>query len=103
MDGGVKSIFMRGTGRKARGEKLAGYLVFHGGKKSIFGIGGAGKASAQPKGAPPGARFTLHQPGNPGKGIPLLLLGFLPCEARGCAEKNKEHRDGAGFVAVGQK
>lgn len=63
--------------KSMRGEKLADYLVFQGNKRFIFEIGGAGKASAQLKGAPPGARFTLHQPGNPGRGMPLLLFGFL--------------------------
>jgi predicted AAA+ superfamily ATPase len=60
-----------------RGEKLADYLLVHKGKKLVFEIGGAGKTQEQFKGIVADGKFVLTQPGNPKRGIPLILFGFL--------------------------
>ncbi len=63
-----------------RGEKLADYLLVHKGKKLVFEIGGAGKTGEQFKGVVADGKFILNQPGNPKRGIPLVLFGFLKQE-----------------------
>ncbi len=62
--------------KSLRGQKLPDYIIFHGEKKLIFEIGGAGKGAAQFKGVEGREKVILTQPGVQ-KGIPLILFGFL--------------------------
>lgn len=62
--------------KSMRGVKLPDYIVFHGERKIIFEIGGAGKGPSQFKGIDVKEKYILTQPGS-SRGIPLILTGFL--------------------------
>lgn len=71
--GGTQTNYLKSV----RGEKLADYIVFHGSKKTVFEIGGAGKTAVQLKGVSARQKFLVLKPGDVKRGIPLILFGFL--------------------------
>jgi uncharacterized protein len=62
--------------KSLRGQKLPDYILFHGDRKLIFEIGGAGKGTSQFKGVEIKEKYILSQPAS-SRSIPLILFGFL--------------------------
>ncbi|PIU81282.1 hypothetical protein COS70_04910 [Candidatus Micrarchaeota archaeon CG06_land_8_20_14_3_00_50_6] len=66
--------------KNLRGEKIPDYIIRVGRKKYVFEIGGARKGFGQLKLVNPAefeGRLLVTMPGQPEKGIPLILFGFL--------------------------